>query len=199
MHWTNINTDANALDLNQFLNNKTYACIDLTHTRKKKHHLLMLEKDNKWNGFKMPLNMKNINNFTQWKNGSIDLTIARANMQQKHLAQSRCSTHCTFSIHFAYLLKVKYFHEAKDWIVLFLKPVVSWNGQFIFYPGILFQPSHKLKKVCPAKLLHIRYYIIFMWMQQASNWHLKLDFLLIAGNNTQSKTYFKSKIEAILI
>ena len=36
--------------------------------------------------------MKNINNFTQWKNGSVDVTITRAITQQKHLAQSGRST-----------------------------------------------------------------------------------------------------------
>ena len=60
----------------------------------------------------MPLNMKNINNFTQWKkNGSVDVTFARATMHQKHLAQSGRSlgavrgVQWTFSIHSAYLLK----------------------------------------------------------------------------------------------
>ena len=52
----------------------------------------MFVKNYKWNGFKMPLNMKNINNFTQWKNGSVDMTFARAIKHQKHLAQSgRCT------------------------------------------------------------------------------------------------------------
>ena len=32
--------------------------------------------------------MKNINNFTQWKNGSLSVTFARAITHQKHLAQS---------------------------------------------------------------------------------------------------------------
>ena len=38
--------------------------------------------------FKMPLNMKNINNFTKWKNASVDVRIT----QQKHLSQSGRST-----------------------------------------------------------------------------------------------------------
>ena len=33
----------------------------------------------------MPLNMNNINNFTQWKNGSVDVTFARAITHQKAL------------------------------------------------------------------------------------------------------------------
>ena len=37
------------------------------------------------------LNMKNFNNFTQWKNGSVNVVITRAILQQKHLAQSGCS------------------------------------------------------------------------------------------------------------
>ena len=36
----------------------------------------------------MPLNMKNINNFTQWKNGSVDVTYMHAITHQKLLAQS---------------------------------------------------------------------------------------------------------------
>ena len=36
--------------------------------------------------------MKNINNFTQWKNGTVDVTFARAITHQKHLTQSGCST-----------------------------------------------------------------------------------------------------------
>ena len=36
--------------------------------------------------------MKNNNNFTQWKNGSVYVTITRVFTQQKHLAQSGCST-----------------------------------------------------------------------------------------------------------
>ena len=46
----------------------------------------------------MPLNMKNINNFIQWKNGSVDVTFTRAIMQQKHLAQSGCSTRSAVDI-----------------------------------------------------------------------------------------------------
>ena len=33
VHWTNINISASALDLNHFSSIKTYACIDLIHTR----------------------------------------------------------------------------------------------------------------------------------------------------------------------
>ena len=32
--------------------------------------------------------MKNISNFTQWKNGSVDVTFTRAITHQKHLSQS---------------------------------------------------------------------------------------------------------------
>ena len=62
----------------------------------------------KWNSFKMPLNMKNINNFTQWKNGSVDVTFMRAITHQKHPAQSGRSTRSAvdiFNIHATYLLK----------------------------------------------------------------------------------------------
>ena len=40
----------------------------------------------------MPLNIKNINNFTQWKNGSVDVTFTHAITHQKHLTQSGLST-----------------------------------------------------------------------------------------------------------
>ena len=46
----------------------------------------------------MPLNMQNINNFTQWKNGSVDVTFARAITHQKHLAQSWRSTRSAVDI-----------------------------------------------------------------------------------------------------
>ena len=36
--------------------------------------------------------MKNINNFTQWKNGSVDVTFTCAITHQKHLPQSGRST-----------------------------------------------------------------------------------------------------------
>ena len=42
--------------------------------------------------------MKNINNFTQWKNGSVDVTITRAITHQEHLAQSRRSTRSAVDI-----------------------------------------------------------------------------------------------------
>ena len=42
--------------------------------------------------------MKNINNFTQWKSGSVDVTFARAIMHQKHLAQSGRSTRSAVDI-----------------------------------------------------------------------------------------------------
>ena len=40
----------------------------------------------------MPLNMKNINNFTQWKNWSVDVMFMRVITHQKHLTQSGRST-----------------------------------------------------------------------------------------------------------
>ena len=50
----------------------------------------------------MPLNMKNINIFTQWKNGSVDVTIKRAINHQMHLAQSGRSTRSAL-----YIINVK--------------------------------------------------------------------------------------------
>ena len=46
----------------------------------------------------MPLNIKNINNFTQWKNGSVDVTFTHVITHQKHLAQSGHSTRSAVDI-----------------------------------------------------------------------------------------------------
>ena len=63
-----------------------------SYTTEKQNHLLMFVKNYRQNGFKMPLNMNNINNFTQWKNGSVDVSIVLTIMHdQKHLSQSGCS------------------------------------------------------------------------------------------------------------
>ena len=42
--------------------------------------------------------MKNINNFTQWKNGTVDVTFARAITHQKHHTQSGRSTRSAVDI-----------------------------------------------------------------------------------------------------
>ena len=42
--------------------------------------------------------MKNINNFTQWKNESVDVTFMHAITHQKHLVQSGCSTQSAVDI-----------------------------------------------------------------------------------------------------
>ena len=42
--------------------------------------------------------MKNINNFTQWKNGSVDVAFTHAITHQKHLAQSGRSTRSAVDI-----------------------------------------------------------------------------------------------------
>ena len=42
--------------------------------------------------------MKNINNFTQWKNGSVDVTFTCAITHQKHLPQSGRSTRSVVDI-----------------------------------------------------------------------------------------------------
>ena len=42
--------------------------------------------------------MKNINNFTKWKNGAVDVTFMRAITHQKHLAQyEECSRHFQYA------------------------------------------------------------------------------------------------------
>ena len=71
----------------------------------------------------MPLNMKNINNFTQLKNGSVDMTFAHAITNQKHLTQSGRSlgavrrVQWTFSIHSAYLVKNQSENKKLSWSV----------------------------------------------------------------------------------
>ena len=60
---------ASALDLSYFTSKSKCKFINLIHTRQKNKIIC----SRSWkiinikNGFKMPLNMKNINNFTQWK------------------------------------------------------------------------------------------------------------------------------------
>ena len=67
--------------------------------------------------------MKNINSFTQWKNGSVDVTFVCAITHQKHLAQSGRSlgtvrgVQWTFSIHSAYLLKSQSENKKFCWSV----------------------------------------------------------------------------------
>ena len=46
----------------------------------------------------MLLNMKSINEFTQQKYGSFDVTFTRASTHQKHYAQSGCSTRSAVDI-----------------------------------------------------------------------------------------------------
>ena len=46
----------------------------------------------------MSINMKNINNFTQLKNGSVDVTFEREITHQKHLGQSGRSTRSAVDI-----------------------------------------------------------------------------------------------------
>ena len=84
----------------------------------------MFVKNYKWNGFKMPLNKKNINKFYPVKkNGSVDVTFARAITHQKHLKQSGRSlgavrgVQWTFSIHSAYLLKSQSENKKFSWSV----------------------------------------------------------------------------------
>ena len=71
----------------------------------------------------MPPNMKNINNFTQLKNGSVDLTFAREITHQKALRAvwvqyAEYSGH--FSIHSAYLLTSQSENKKLSWSVWIL-------------------------------------------------------------------------------
>ena len=78
--------------------------VNLIHTRQKNRIICsclwkIINKKHK--------NLKNINNFTQWKNGSVDVTFTRAITHQKHLKQSGRTTRSAvdISIHSAYLLQ----------------------------------------------------------------------------------------------
>ena len=72
--------------------------------------------------FKMPLDMKNVNNFTQWKNGSVNVTITGAITQQKHLAQSgrRTRSAVDILIHSTCLLKNQSENKKLSWSVWIL-------------------------------------------------------------------------------
>ena len=82
---------ASALDLSYFMSKSKCKFINLIHTRQKNRTICSCS----WKIInKMVLkchNMKNINNFTQWKNEPVNVTFMRAIMLQKHLAQSGCS------------------------------------------------------------------------------------------------------------
>ena len=91
---------ASALDLFYFTSKSKCKFTNLIHTRQKNKIICSCSWQimNK-NGFKIPLNMKNVNNFTQWKkNGSVDVTFMRAITHQKHLAQSGRSTRSAVDI-----------------------------------------------------------------------------------------------------
>ena len=98
------------LHLNHFSSNKTYACIDLIHTRQKNKIICscLWKIINKMT-FKMPINMKNINTLPSEKNGSVDVTITH----QKHLAQSGRSTRSALDIFNALRVFIKNQSEYK--------------------------------------------------------------------------------------
>ena len=67
----------------------------------------------------MPQNMKNINNFTQWKNGSVDVMSTSAITQQntsRSLGTAR-GVQWTFLINSAYLLKNQSENKKLSWNV----------------------------------------------------------------------------------
>ena len=96
-----INISPSALDLNHFSCNKTYACIDLIHAQQKtktknQNCLFIFVKNYKW--------LKNATKYEECfhseKNGSVDVTITRAIIQQKHLTQyTKCILHFQYNPH----------------------------------------------------------------------------------------------------
>ena len=114
VHWTKINISGSTWNLYRFLSNKTDACIDLIRTwQKNKFICSCLWK----NSFQMLLNMKNINNFTQWKIESVDVTITFTITQKKHSLGAVRGVHCTLSIHCGYLLKSQSENKKSSWSV----------------------------------------------------------------------------------
>ena len=110
----NIHISASALDLNHFSRTRLNHVLTLfIQDSKTKSFAHVGEK----NDFKMQLNMKNINNFNEWKNGSVDMTIMRAIMEQKHLTQSGRSALDIFNVHSVYLLKSQSVNKKLSWSV----------------------------------------------------------------------------------
>ena len=87
-----------ALDLNLFLSNKTYACIDpFIHNRKTKSFAHVCKKSwQKW--LSNATKLENYKQLYQAKNGSVDVMIMCVITQQKHLAQSGHSKFCVLYI-----------------------------------------------------------------------------------------------------
>ena len=99
VHRSNINISTSALVLNHFSSIKTLSMYWLnSHTPEKQNHLLIFVKNYKM-AFKITLNTKYFNSFTQWKNGSVNVTSTSRSLSTVRWAQ------WTFSIHSAYLLK----------------------------------------------------------------------------------------------
>ena len=90
-------TQASALDLSYFTSKSKCKYIKLIHSTKQ-NHLLMFVKNYKQNGFKMPLNMKNINNSTQCKNGSVDVTFEARSLTKSTSRSSGRSTRSAVDI-----------------------------------------------------------------------------------------------------
>ena len=66
----------------------------------------------------MPINMKNINNFTQWKNGSVN--VRACDHAPKSISRSLGAVRgvqWTFSIHSPYLLKSQSENKKLSWSV----------------------------------------------------------------------------------
>ena len=78
--WMSINISASHWTFNHFSSNKTYKFLQQQDLQ---IYLLKFVKEYRYNVFKMPIIIEKINTFTQWKNGSFDVTITH----QKHLAQ----------------------------------------------------------------------------------------------------------------
>ena len=102
-HWTSSNLSANALgDLNHFSSNKTYACIiDLIHTRQKNKSISSCSRN--IIGKKIincHWSWRIFNNFTQWKNGSVDVSLcddhARGHGCFKRLSNDFCAKNVIF-------------------------------------------------------------------------------------------------------
>ena len=91
-----------------------------SYTTEKQNHLLIFVTNYKWNGLKMALNLKNINNFTQWEKWISRLWRSCARSRTKSTSRSLGAVRgvqWTFSIHSAYLLKSQSDNKKLSWSV----------------------------------------------------------------------------------
>ena len=111
---------ASALDLSYFTSKRKCKFINLIHTRQKNKIICSLSWKINVNGFKISLNMKNINNFTQWKKMDQSMWRSRAWSRTKSTSRSLGAVRgvqWTFSIHSTYSIKSQSENKKLSWSV----------------------------------------------------------------------------------